>query len=288
MRNRAYLGQISFRGTHHPAPHTPLIEQGLFEQAQAILKERGDDHSLRRSNQSDYLLTGLVKCVRCGKRYLGAAANGNGGRYRYYVCFSRQRYGSATCDAHRLPADELEQAILTQLEDLLAREDDVREAITNAFAELNNQQPKRDAELARLNAEVRKLDETLDRYFRAFENGTMPEQACAPRIADLTKRLSELRARRDELASDANDTPEPLSDDDLHALQAHVTQVIADGDPSARKALLQALVDEIRVQSRDEIYPFFTLPTVRPPYGSVRPGGFEPPTRGLEVRCSVP
>jgi hypothetical protein len=49
--------------------------------------------------------------------------------------------------------------------------------------------------------------------------------------------------------------------------------VIADGDPPARKALLQALVQEIRVVSRAEIYPFFNLPVVRPPYGSV------PPTR---------
>ena len=118
-----------------------------------------------------------------------------------------------------------------------------------------------------------KVDEALDRYFRAFENGTMPEHACAPRIADLTKRLSELHARRDELAADASDTPEPFSEDDLQALQAHVAHVIADGDRSARKALLRALVDEIRVASRDEIYPFFALPTVRPPYGSV------PPTR---------
>ena len=160
--------------------------------------------------------------------------------------------------------------------DLLAREDDVREAITAAFADLNNQQPKRDAELARIDVEVRKADEALDRYFRAFENGTMPEQACAPRIADLTKRLSELQARRDELAADAGDTPEALNEDDLRALQAHVARVIDDGEPAARKALLQALVDEIRVASRDEIYPFFTLPTVRPPYGSVPPTGIEP------------
>lgn len=52
--------------------------------------------------------------------------------------------------------------------------------------------------------------------------------------------------------------------------------MIADGEPSARKALLQALVDEIRVQSRDEIYSFFTLLTVRPPYGSVHPAPLEP------------
>jgi site-specific DNA recombinase len=269
LRNRAYLGQISFRGVHHDAPHEPLLAPALFEQAQAILQERGNDPSLRRSNQSDYLLTGLVKCVRCGKRYIGAAANGNGGRYRYYVCFSRQRYGRHSCDADSLPAEELEQAILEQLQDLLAREDDVREAITAAFAKLDAQQPKREAEVARLDAELRKVDEALDRYFRAFENGTLPEKACAPRIADLTRRLSELQARRDELSGDAEEAAEPLTDDDLHALQAHVAEIIEHGEPSARKALLQSLVDEIRVVSRGEIYPFFTLPLVRPPYGSV-------------------
>ncbi len=87
LKNRVYLGEVFFRGQHHPAPHEPLVERDLFERAQEILASRGEDASLRRSNQSDYLLTGLVTCARCGKRYLGAAAHGNGGRYAYYVCF---------------------------------------------------------------------------------------------------------------------------------------------------------------------------------------------------------
>jgi site-specific DNA recombinase len=62
LRNRAYLGQINFRGQSYPAPHEPLIHAELFERAQAILSERGEDASLRRSNRSDYLLTGLLKC----------------------------------------------------------------------------------------------------------------------------------------------------------------------------------------------------------------------------------
>ena len=288
LRNRAYLGQISFRGAHYDAPHEPLVDAGLFERAQGILQERGEDRSLRRSNQSDYLLTGLVKCARCGKRYLGAAAHGNGGRYRYYVCFSRQRYGQAACDAERLPADQLDQAILQQLQDLLAREHEIRDAITRAFAELDTQRPKREAELARLEGELRKLNDTLDRYFHAFEHGTMPERACAPRIAELTRRLSELEARRAELAADTQESPEPLSDQDLHALQAHVRQVIEHGDPPARKALLQTLVDEIRVNSRTEIYPFFKVPTVRPPHGSVRPARFELATSASAGQRSIP
>jgi site-specific DNA recombinase len=275
LRNRAYLGQVTFRGHSYQAPHEPLIDRALFERAQEILRERGEDCSLRRSNQSDYLLTGLVKCTRCGKRYIGAAANGNGGRYRYYVCFSRQRHGRKACDADSLPAEELEQTILEQLHTLLAREEEVRQVITEAFAELDAQRPKREAEVARLDAELRKLNDALDRYFRAFEEQTMPEQACAPRIAQLTRRLFELDARRAELAADQDDDPEPISDDDLRPLQANVHEVIQNGDKPARKALLQALLEEIRVVSRAEIYPFFSLPAVRPPYGSVPPARIE-------------
>jgi site-specific DNA recombinase len=287
LRNRAYLGEVYFRGRHYPAPHEPLVDPALFERAGEILRERGEDASLRRSNQSDYLLTGLVKCARCGKRYAGAAAHGNGGRYAYYVCFSRQRYGRKACDADRLPAPELEDAILVQLERVLAQEDMVREAIAEAFAELDAERPRRTAELERLEAELRKTDGVLGRYFAAFEAGTMAERDCAGRIAELSARLRGLEARREELAVDTEEQPEPLGEDELQALQVHVREVIETGDPPARKALLQALVEEIRVVSRAEIYPSFSLPAVRPPSGSARPAGFEPATSCSGGRRSI-
>jgi Recombinase zinc beta ribbon domain len=66
----------------------------------------------------------------------------------YYVCFSRQRYGRGTCDGDRLPAEELEDAILAQLLSVLEREPMVREAISSAFEELEAEQPRREAELS--------------------------------------------------------------------------------------------------------------------------------------------
>ena len=80
-----------------------------------------------------YLLTGLVRCARCGKRYIGASATSKAGRYRYYVCFSRQRFGRHTCDADSLPAEELECAILAQLVSVLEQQPLVRQAITEAI-----------------------------------------------------------------------------------------------------------------------------------------------------------
>jgi hypothetical protein len=54
--------------------------------------------------------------------------------------------------------------------------------------------------------------------------------------------------------------PEPLSGEDVQALAAQVREVIAQGERRQRKALLQSFVQEIRVVSRAEIYPFFFSP----------------------------
>jgi len=288
LRNRSYRGEVGFRGEHYAAPHPPLVDDALFERAQAILRERGEDASLRRSNQSDYLLTGLVKCAHCGKRYIGAAANGNGGGYRYYVCFSRQRYGRKACAAESLTAGELEEAIMGQLVSVLEQEPLVRQAIEEAFAELEAERPKREAALMQLEGEQHKVNERLDRYFRAFEEGSLPAEACGQRLQELTETLSQLESRRAELAVEPEDEPEPLSEADLRALAGEVRTVIEDGDPPQRKALLQALVQEIRVVSRAEIYPVFCVPMVRPPDGSVRLAGIEPATSRSGGARSIP
>ena len=271
LRNRVYLGEIFYRGEHYPAPHPPLLEPDLFARAGEILKARGEEASLRRSNRSDYLLTGLLRCVGCGKSYLGVSANSKSGRYRYYVCFTRHHYGRATCDAETLPAPELEQAILTQLVDVLEQEPLVRQAIQEAFAELDSQRPKRQAELRRIDAELRKLESSLERYFRAFEEGTLDSGVCGARLDELARKRKGLEARRAELSYAAEDEPEPLTDAELGELTAHVRQVIEEGEIRQQKALLQALVAEIRVAGREEIYPSFFVPAVRPPNGSVRP-----------------
>lgn len=77
LTNRAYVGEIFFRGRYHPAPHPRLVEAKVFEAAQAVLESRGEDMALRRTNGSEYLLTGLLVCQKCGKRFIGAPAQGN-------------------------------------------------------------------------------------------------------------------------------------------------------------------------------------------------------------------
>jgi hypothetical protein len=65
----------------------------------------------------------------------------------------------------------------------------------------------------------------------------MPRSAYAPRIEELGGRLRGLKACREELDAEEPKEDEPLSDEDLELLVAHMREVIAGGDPPARKAL---------------------------------------------------
>src|SRR5207247_9045084 len=119
----------------------------------------------------------------------------------------------------------------------------------------------RQEQLAAIEAEIRKADEALDRYFNAFETGSMSEEMCRPRIERLAERLRGLRARKAELTTAIEDEqvtgPDP---DEVEALKAKIRQAILGGPVERRKAILQELVAEVRVESRSCIRPTFRLP----------------------------
>jgi len=233
----------------------------MFDAAQAILDERGEDVSKRASNSSDYLLTGLVVCTGCGNRFTGTRATGRNATYRYYTCGGRQRYGSKTCSADRLPAEALDDAVVRSL--LAAYED--TDLFANAVAEAQGRaqlgHSRHEGELAALDAELAKVDAGIDRYLRTFETGAMPEAICGERVKALGSQSTALRARREVLSDemDEADLTAP-SVEELSALRDRVAEALASREPALVKSLLQALIHEIRVDSRQAIQPIFRVP----------------------------
>ena len=105
-----FTGAIRLSGLHEP-----LIDQDTFDRAQALLKQRGEDLTIRAASRAEFLLTGLVRCGRCRRAYVGMSAKGNGSTYHYYACSGRQKLGHKNCDGERIPRKKLEGGILTQL-----------------------------------------------------------------------------------------------------------------------------------------------------------------------------
>ncbi len=277
IANPAYIGEVFFRGIKYPGQHPALIEPEVFQKAQKLLAERGDDASRRRSNVSEFLLSGTLFCARCGRRFVGVTANGHGGNYRYYTCASRAKLGTKICDQERLPAGDLERDVLAHL---VAKLKDSA-LLAGALARLNertqDERPTHDRELAALDRKIRDAKTATDRYLRAFETGALTAELCGERVLDLKQQLGALENRRQELQDALDEPPARATLKDVRAAASGLVRALTRGDTAKRKALLRKLL-QIRVESRDRILPTIRLPLVRTMGDWVGPPGLEPGT----------
>ncbi|MEX2586667.1 MAG: hypothetical protein WD602_01560 [Actinomycetota bacterium] len=152
----------------------------------------------------------------------------------------------------------------------------------NSFSDVRG---KHETELDTVAAELKETKRRIDRYLTAFESGSLPEASCAERVKELTSRAATLTSRQAEL-TDLLEEPQPgaPTDDQLAALRLRVREAVTTGETMLQKVLVQALVHEVRVQSREVIVPYFKMPPehlkkkpVRAPAGLVEAGGLEPP-----------
>ncbi|MDE3131181.1 MAG: recombinase family protein, partial [Acidobacteriota bacterium] len=280
LENDAYLGLVHWRGESHPGLHEPLIDEETFAAAQALLRERGQDLTLRRGNRSEFLLSGLVRCGRCKRAYVGMSARGNGGLYHYYACSGRQKLGRKACDGERLSRDKLEHAVLTQLAGLYRDGELIARSLKRAYDEQAADRPAIEEQQRTVAEEIRRAERALDRYYQAFEIGDLEPGQFKTRLADLQEKLDTLHEQERTLAARLSDPTEGLDPHALATVADRLRDTLAAAEPEQTKALLRLLIKELRVNGRSEILPTYRVvaPEVCATTSSVGAAGIEPAT----------
>ena len=296
LSNREYLGELSFRGITTTGCHPRVMETSTFDEAQRVLAARGEDHAKRAASGSDYLLTGLIRCPACGSAMLGTRAHSKTRVYRYYSCYRRTRYDTSTCGAQRIDADAIEDAVTDALASFYRGQHAlIADAIAAAQASHAAADEGRRAELAATERELARTGAPLDRYLAAFENGVLDPEDLAGRLAQLKARSHQLRARHDELTSELTDVPAPPLPAALRQVADHIDEIIGVGTYTQRKALIEALVANVKITGPGRVVPVFRIPQatgaehadissevsgVRAMTNLVGPVGFEPTLPG--------
>jgi site-specific DNA recombinase len=238
--------------------------------------------ALRRSNPGDYLLSGLLRCGRCRRAYVGMSARGNGGLYHYYACSGRQKLGPKACDGERISRDKLETAVIDQLATLYREGTLIREALEAANTKAQRARPALEEQRRALAKERQHGERALGRYYTAFESGELDASRFEMRVSALEARLDTLREQdadlAHQLAPQAHTSPDPA---ELAAVADNLETTIATADPRQAKALLRLLIKHVRVNARSEILPTYRI--VTPPVcalpSSMGAPGIEPGRR---------
>jgi site-specific DNA recombinase len=109
LQNRTYLGEIVHKGQSHPGEHAPIIDQPLWDVAQAQLAANTAERNFGTRTRQPSLLTGMLFDAD-GNQMTPSHAVKKGTRYRYYV--SRPLITKDRSDGSaglRLPAEAIEQ-----------------------------------------------------------------------------------------------------------------------------------------------------------------------------------
>jgi DNA invertase Pin-like site-specific DNA recombinase len=118
LNNRAYIGEAVHKGTGYAGEHQRLIDQRTWDHVQSILHE---SPRLRGNNTRAEIPT-LLKGLLFGPD--GAAFSPTHTRkgdrlYRYYVSQTVLKHGAGKCPVARVPAAEIEAAVVGQIRGML-------------------------------------------------------------------------------------------------------------------------------------------------------------------------
>lgn len=125
LRDRAYIGEVEYKGKWHPGRHTPLVDRFTWDRVQVLLGE-----SKYQSHEMTYAGE-LIRCAHCGHPISGevktkVTKKRGVRRYTYYRC---AKYNRGDHPRLRVTEEELDRQMLGLLEKLRINDQERRDWI---------------------------------------------------------------------------------------------------------------------------------------------------------------
>lgn len=118
LNNRVYIGEAVHKGTSYPGEHSAIIDRDVWEKVHTILTESPRKRAARTRADTPSLLRGLLYGPD-GAAFSPTHTRKGGRLYRYYVSQTVLKHGAGSCPIGRVPAGEIEAAVIDQLRAVL-------------------------------------------------------------------------------------------------------------------------------------------------------------------------
>jgi site-specific DNA recombinase len=162
LNNRIYLGELSHKDQWYQAEHAPIVDRDLWGSVHAILAVNRRTRSNMTRATTPFLLKGLV-FGNDGHALTPwhSTKKTTGKRYRYYLPMRDIKEHAGASGLPRLPAAELESAVLNQLRSILRAPDLLADMVPQAI----KLDPSMDE--AQVTVAMTRLDAIWDQLFPA-------------------------------------------------------------------------------------------------------------------------
>jgi site-specific DNA recombinase len=248
LRNKLYIGYITFNGEQFKGLHQPIIEEALFQRVQESLQKSREEKYITHED-SELLLLGLVKCGFCEKGLSTSFARKENKKYYYYKCLTKTKLGAANCEERDIPADQVE-TLIEKLIGRLGDDDGFFDAVYRqaAFNE--------DTEVIALKEKIKQLTEnrsTVNREIKNVNNFIAKAPSDFDSSSTLVK-IKELQESLKEVEKHISETERRIqtfqgatvAKDNLRMVYKKINELYGKLQKPVQRKLIQALIQEIQ------------------------------------------
>jgi site-specific DNA recombinase len=275
LSDPAYRGTFYFNKFDHktgtPKPKEewieinipPIVVDQVWERAQVIRREREPNITNPAITGSKTLLTGICFCGNCGRGM--QMETGKGGNYVYYNCRGYVRSGKSTCCGQRIPAQELENAVLNHMSHRLFTKERIKRILAGVISKSKSVIRGSDNLRNRLAQERKDIEKRLQHQYDAIERGLVSTY-------DVSERIRELKKKRDQIDDQLKKAQVPVAppsvftDRSIENFQSNVKYFFLNSDRDFTKRYLKLFINRITVtggQVRIEGKPAAILATMQ-------------------------
>ena len=240
LSNPFYIGLFKYGGEIHEGKHEPIISKKLFDEAQEMLKLRGQPE--RKAKNEPQPFCGLISCASCGMMITGEhkfkrQKNGNVHEYTYYRCTKKSK--TIKCPESAVREKELNRQLSSEIQKVSLPKDWAEELLKMAEKDFNNSAPsltacvkEKEEKISSLSKRLERLlsgylDQDIEKEIYRVEKGKLilQKKSLEEEITNLSHKQNDWLEPMKEWIKDAQSLDKIASDDDLFAKKVKAKEI---------------------------------------------------------------
>ena len=257
LTNTAYYGERQF-GLKRKRPDInndiviqkipPYISKETFYNIRELQAKNAPIKNNHQPETLGALLTGIAKCDKCGASL--KIVTGKSGRYRYYACRTKINSSVKKCDSKQIPQQELEVLVVNTLREKVLSESNLKLVVSTIRDELKERNKKCKSEALNLEHKKSIVISKYDRLVDLIASGELePNDKLRISIKTYDSQIKDIEQQLEIQKKYASLPLKNFGNQQTICFAKAVEAVLLDKDHKACKALIRAIVSEIRVDT---------------------------------------
>ena len=252
LRNAVYAGSLVWAVGNGEVictrnAHPALVSGDDFQKVQQLLTDRRPVLRHPRTVASQYVLSSLLRCAKCGAAMIGATAKS--GRYHYYKCGNHFKRGKEACPAPSVSKNKIEGFVVDRLKEVVLTDKNLAELVRMVNEEVRLLAGGRQERLVEIEKRLESSNQKLLRLYVALETGKLELDDLAPRIKELRAEQTRLQRAREEALTELGDAePKELGGEQVLAYARDLKAVLSKGSVMEQKAFLRSFIKTIEFE----------------------------------------